>query len=62
MTKIEAVSFEYEHCGDCYHAYDKTCDLTGKKIPEMWGKIPDWCPLENKSTKDELLKQKVIEY
>ena len=58
--KIETIISEYEHCGECWHAGD-ICDLTGKKIPDMWGKIPAWCPLEDKENdKDKLLKEKVI--
>ena len=25
------------------------CLKTGKKIPVLWGEIPKWCPLEEKS-------------
>uniref|UniRef100_A0A6M3LUW8 Uncharacterized protein n=1 Tax=viral metagenome TaxID=1070528 RepID=A0A6M3LUW8_9ZZZZ len=24
------------------------CLRTGKKIPDLWGEIPKWCPLEDK--------------
>lgn len=56
--KVETLTFEYEHCGECPNVFD-WCD-TGKKgyrcnrgkririIPDLWGKIPDWCPLPNK--------------
>lgn len=47
MTKIETITQEINQCGECMHAWDK-CDLTGKKIRDIWGKIPKWCPLENK--------------
>lgn len=59
--KKEIIIDYYEHCGECWHAGEQ-CDLTNKIIPDMWGKIPSWCPLEDVPTKDQLLKQKVIKY
>jgi hypothetical protein len=59
MTKLETITFEYEHCGECSNA-----DWSGleprkhycllkkrKKIPELWGQIPKWCPLPDKVDK-----------
>lgn len=57
MTKIETITEEYNHCGECWHAGD-VCNLTDRKIPDMWGKIPSWCPLPDKETdKDKLIKK-----
>ena len=64
--KIETIEFEYEHCGECsncdvvFGKRGKTgnfpsswkCELTGKKIPGLWGDIPEWCPLPDKETSD----------
>ena len=56
MTKIEAIIFEYEHCGECSNAdwsrlepKKNFCLLNNRReIPAIWGKIPKWCPLESK--------------
>ncbi len=63
MTKIETVTdtFEYEHCAECPHCRDFggsddywcTCwddkTLTLKdKLTDIWGAIPDFCPLPDK--------------
>ena len=52
MVKIETLTFEYTHCGGCpnsdYGPEYEGCQKTGKAIPNIWGEIPPWCPLENK--------------
>ena len=57
MTKLETLTFEYERCGECPNAdYQPTerctnrhkCWKNGRVIPNLWGKIPKWCPLPNK--------------
>jgi len=54
MSKIETITFEYNHCGECPnangggHNYKSYCDKKEKKINNLWGKIPKWCPLEDK--------------
>jgi len=56
MAKIETLTFEYEHCGECSNAGLKRggnyCVKTKRTIPDVWGKIPDWCPLEDKKESD----------
>jgi len=52
VAKIETITFKYEHCGECPHCggWDypcDICDLTKKKTPSIWGKIPKWCPLKD---------------
>ena len=58
--KVETITYEYEHCGVCSNAYgDPTpkksyrckCLKTGRVIPDIWGDIPDWCPLPDKEDK-----------
>ena len=51
--------YEYQACCQCRHAKDDYCYLANKDIPDIYGKIPDWCPLL-KTDKDELIKRKVI--
>lgn len=55
--KIETTTCEIEHCGMCSNAdfapteknkHRHKCYKTGRVIPDLWGKIPDWCPLEEK--------------
>lgn len=57
--RIETVTFEYEHCGECPHPgflvadFDPRCRLAkhgrgNRIIKDLWGEIPDWCPLEKK--------------
>ena len=48
----------YQACCQCRHVKDDYCYLEGKDIPDIYGKIPDWCPLE--TDQDELKKRKVI--
>ena len=55
MTKLETLTFEYERCGECPNAdyqptkrYTAKCWKNGRVIPNLWGKIPKWCPLPNK--------------
>ena len=57
MTKIDTVILEYEHCVECAYEEkwalntDKSRCHRGKRsrtIPDIWGDIPDWCPLEEK--------------
>ncbi len=56
MTKIETIIFEYEHCGECpcalveFETGEGECDRgeCRRIIPDLWGDIPDWCPLETK--------------
>ncbi len=51
MIKIQTV--ELNHCGECCDC-DTTkrgvfcCFITKKKIKEIWGEIPKWCPLPEK--------------
>ena len=54
--KIETITFEYQHCGECPNTIssrDTTkwyCEkMDNKKIPDLWGEIPKWCPLEDKA-------------
>lgn len=49
MTKIQTLTFEYEHCFYCPEAGVHHCVLDKKhrKI-DLWGKFPEWCPLPNK--------------
>ena len=58
MTKIETVTQEIEHCGECPHVDWNTAPKKHycirkelRKIPDLWGEIPDWCPLETKEEK-----------
>jgi len=53
--KIETITLEYEHCGECSHCDMRdgkwVCLLTGRKVANyrLWHKpIPDWCPLPDK--------------
>ncbi len=54
MTKTETITFEYEHCGGCPNVLDirpgKWKCMLGRReiIHDIWGKIPDWCPLPDK--------------
>ena len=53
MTRIEVIQFEYENCGECPNVEKANrgkwkCLLKRKIVPDLWGKIPDWCPLEVK--------------
>ena len=54
MTKIDTITVEYEHCGECPHTSDwlrskgPKCSKADRIIPDLWGDIPDWCPLETK--------------
>ena len=51
MIKVETLTFEYEHCGDCPHPDQNSkwkCSLRKRIIPVLWGEIPEWCPLETK--------------
>ena len=56
MTKIETLTFEYEHCGECpclliyFTPGHNGCDRMDptRKIANLWGDIADWCPLEEK--------------
>ena len=52
MTKIEAVIFEYYNCGECSDVNACgarwKCSKKNKFIPDLWGDIPSWCPLEDK--------------
>ena len=55
MTKKETITFQYEHCEECSNRsgpkYMKwTCSKTRRIIPDLWGDIPDWCPLEEVET------------
>ncbi len=58
MKKKETLTVEFEHCGECSWAFDfperdvegYRCDnskhLRVRIIKDLWGEIPDWCPLE----------------
>ena len=52
--KVETITFEYEHCAECPNTLmdynGDWCDRNQcrKRIPYLWGDIPDWCPLETK--------------
>ena len=56
MVKIETLTFEYNHCAECpncervkgAYEFENRCRLKKRKIPDLWGEIPKWCPLENK--------------
>ena len=50
--KKELLTFEYEHCGECSNVDEANkgkwkCLKRRKTVPELWGKIPEWCPLED---------------
>ena len=62
MTRKETITFDYEHCGECsdiemiFPAKKLLeygcCKAKGKRIiPDIWGDIPDWCPLPDKEVK-----------
>ncbi len=62
MNKVGTVIVEYEHCGKCLAALwsfnpnksdQSECDRTDRKIPNLWGDIPDWCPLETKEVNND---------
>lgn len=55
MKKKETITYEYEHCGECPNAEDYFPELKPRYrclkeqrrvIKDLWGEIPDWCPLE----------------
>lgn len=54
--KILNEPIEIEHCGECPYTEvrDKPkkviwyCLKLLKDIPDLWGEIPEWCPLPNK--------------
>ena len=55
MTKIDTITVEYEHCGECPYSeggfgagYRCSKDRRKRILEKMWGDIPDWCPLETK--------------
>ena len=52
MTKKETLTFFYESCGECSNADTKNgkhyCILKERRIPFLWGEIPEWCPLSDK--------------
>ena len=41
----------YEHCGECPHVEEAKkgwkC-FRKRKVVDLWGEIPSWCPLEDK--------------
>ena len=58
MTKIETITYEYEHCGGCPSSYwldtgKEKCAKRRRIIPDLWGDIPDWCPLETKEVDND---------
>lgn len=58
--KTETLTFEYSSCGECsnvderfgttiyYEGGDLICSKTKRVIEDLWGKIPDECPLPDK--------------
>ena len=52
MTKKETIEFYYRSCGECSNADMKNgmgyCVKKKRRIPDLWGEIPKWCPLEDK--------------
>ena len=58
--KIETITHEYYHCGECSNSSrwfnpskeGYKCCKANKIIPDLWGDIPDWCPLETKEVKN----------
>jgi len=56
--RIETVTYEYEHCSECPHVLDYfdtgkkgwRCELKRRIIKEIWGEIPEWCPLDEAPT------------
>lgn len=57
MVKVETITVEYKECGMCSNAdYSPTptnnsrhkCFKTKRVIPDIWGEIPAWCPLQDK--------------
>lgn len=55
MTKIETITNEIEHCGECCSCDGEMnkfkCVSRGRIIPDLWGKIPKWCLLPDKEEK-----------
>ncbi len=58
MTKLETITVEIGHCGECSNAclvygksYKYKCELVSKVIEDIWGKIPKFCPLPDKEEK-----------
>ncbi len=59
--KVEKITLEYRHCGECPHLRDwfdtgkagYRCSKKRRIIPDLWGDIPDWCPLETKKEEGE---------
>lgn len=56
--RTETITLEYKNCGECAHVdstwisfrskvYCFKC-VPRKIIKDIWGEIPDWCPLEEK--------------
>ncbi len=55
--KVETLTFEYDHCGVCSNVsgpkYMKyVCKKTRRVIPDLYGEIPEWCPLPDKEVED----------
>ena len=60
MTKIETILIEVDSCGVCSNSdHEPThkdrfrfkCHKTRRVIPNIWGEIPDFCPLPDKEGK-----------
>ena len=58
MRKVETMTFEYKNCWECSNVLgyglrkeepgSGKCGKTKKKISDIWGEIPEWCPLPDK--------------
>ena len=51
MKKKETWTEEYAHCGECPYVDGgfgrHGCAKKSKVIKDLWGEIPEWCPLED---------------
>ena len=52
MDKQETLTFYYTRCGECPNAgdnpeYSFCLKKASKKITDLWGEIPEFCPLED---------------
>ena len=54
--KTESVTCEIWHCGECSEVDLASkgrwkCLRKNKIVPDAWGEIPKWCPLEDSGEK-----------
>jgi len=58
MTRLETFTDEYDHCGECLNVEQMEngnwkCLLKKKRVSELWGNIPKWCPLPEKENNEK---------